>query len=342
MAYLNTGDLNDMQLYLVEEEAEKWQKGRISRREFIRRVTLIAGGAAAASSVLMALGCGPTAPEAQPTATATGAGAEATATAEPVASPTDQTPTAQAGRDPYHVPEGDPAVRAEMVQFPTADGSATLQAYLAASALPMAGPANPAGVLVIHENRGLTDYIKDVCRRLAKARYTALGVDLISRQGGTDAHPDEGERIGIIGQLPPEQVIADLSAGLDYLKSRNDVSPERLGAIGFCFGGGYAWRMATRRPDLKAVAAYYGPNPPLEDVPKIKAAVLGIYGALDTRIISQVPQLEEALKKAGITYQIKIYEGADHAFHRDTGPNYNPAAAKDAWELTLQWFGQYL
>ncbi len=334
MTNADTGDLNglnDMQRYLVEEEAEKWQKGRITRREFIRRVTLIAGGAAAASGVLAAFGCSPSSPEAEPTASG-----QTPATAS---TPTSQ---AQADHDPYHVPEDDPDVHAEMVQFPSTDGSATLKAYLAASALPMAGPANPAGVLVIHENRGLTDYIKDVCRRLAKARYTALGVDLISRQGGTDAHPDEGERIGIIGQLPPEQVIADLSAGLDYLKSRKDVNPERLGAIGFCFGGGYAWRMATRRADLKAVAAYYGPNPPLEDVPAIRAAVLGIYGALDTRITSQVPQLEEALKKAGITYKIKIYEGADHAFHRDTGPTYNPTAARDAWELTLQWFGQYL
>jgi carboxymethylenebutenolidase len=325
--------LNDMQRYLMEEEAEKWQKGRISRREFIRRVTLIAGGAAAASGVLVAFGCNPSSPEAEPSAPA---GVQTPAIAS---TPTSQ---AQAGHDPYHVPENDPDVRTEMVQFPSADGSATLKAYLATSALPMAGPANPAGILVIHENRGLTDYIKDVCRRLARARYTALGVDLISRQGGTDAHPDEGERIGIIGQLPPEQVIADLSAGLDYLKSRKDVSPERLGAIGFCFGGGYAWRMATRRPDLKAVVAYYGPNPPLKDVPAIRAAVLGIYGALDTRITSQVPQLEEALKKAGVTYQIKIYEGADHAFHRDTGPTYNPTAARDAWELTLRWFGQYL
>ncbi len=101
-------------------------------------------------------------------------------------------------------------------------------------------------------------------------------------------------------------------------------------------------RLATRRQDLKAAVAFYGPNPPLADVPNIKAAVLGLYGALDARITGNVPALEEALKQAGVTYETKIYEGANHAFHNDTGPYYNPTAAKDAWEQTLAWFGAHL
>src|SRR5205814_7384839 len=133
-----------------------------------------------------------------------------------------------------------------------------------------------------------------------------------------------------------------LSAGLDYLKTRGDILPNRLGAIGFCFGGGLTWRLITKRDDIKAAVPFYGPNPPLEDVPKIKAAVLGIYGANDTRITGSVPDLEAALKKAGVTYQIKIYDGANHAFHNDTGTSYNPDAAKDAWAKALAWLGGHM
>lgn len=353
---MTTENLNDMQRYLVEEEAEKWQEGRISRREFLRRVTLIVGSAAAASSVLVALGCNPNPSDtAQPAATAEATAtagatpaAEVTPATEATAAAPEASPTAgatdqpQGSTSPNHVPENDPDVKAEMVKIPTSDPAVTLLGYLAAPAVPSMSAMSPPGILVIHENRGLTDHIKDVVRRLAKARYVALAVDLVSRAGGTDAHPDDAERTGIIGQLQPDQVIADLSAGLDYLKSSGQVSPDRLGVTGFCFGGGYAWRMATKRQDLKAAVPFYGPNPPLEDVPNIKAAVLGIYGSEDTRITGQVPALEEALKQAGVTYEIKIYEGAQHAFHNDTGQRYHPEAAQDAWQRTLDWFGKHL
>jgi carboxymethylenebutenolidase len=346
----DTGHVNDMQRYLVEEEAEKWQEGRISRREFVRRATLILGGMAVAGPVLLAMGCDPNAPEATPTTAASQGStpqpttpSEATATtgATPTTGTTATATTGATGVSPYHVPEGDPNVHAEMVELPAADGT-PLKAYLALPTPVNARITTPPGVLVIHENRGLTEHIKDVVRRLARANYAALAVDLLSRQGGSDAHPDEAERTGLLGQNPPEQILADLSAGLDYLKSRDDVVPDKLGVVGFCFGGGYAWRLATKRADLKAAVPYYGPNPPLEDVPNIKAAVLGIYGALDTRITGQAPALEDALKQAGVTYEIKIYEGADHAFHNDTGARYNPQAAKDAWDQTLSWFEQHL
>ena len=328
------GHVNDMQRYLVEEEAEKWQDGRISRREFIRRATLILGSAAVAGPVLLAMGCDPSTPQASPTTEASPLPGS-TGIVGTTATPNSSSPS------PYHVPLNDADVRAGMVEFPASDGS-TLKGYVAVPTPTNARIKTPPGVLVIHENRGLTEHIQDVVRRLAKANYTALGVDLLSRQGGSEAHPDEGERTGLLGQSPPEQIIADLSAGLDYLKSRDDVVPEMLGVVGFCFGGGYAWRLATQRPDLKAAVPYYGPNPPLEDVPNIKAAVLGIYGSLDNRITGQVPALEEALKSAGTTYEIKIYEGADHAFHNDTGARFNLEAATDAWERTLAWFEKYL
>ena len=340
-----TPHLNDMQRYLVEEEAEKWQQGRLTRREFMRRVTLIVGGAVAAGPVLAALGCDPNSPPAA-TPQPTGSTPDATSTPAPATVGATPNPTASGSISPYHVAEDDPEVHAEMVEFPSSDASVTLKAYMAQPSVPGmgagAGPLPPAAILVIHENRGLTDYIKDVVRRVAKARYIGLCVDLVSRQGGSDNHPDEAERTGILGQMSPEQVLTDLSAGLDYLKTKQAEAAPRLGAVGFCFGGGYTYRLATKRPDLKAAVAFYGPNPPLEDVPNIKAALLCIYGAADTRITSAAPQLEDALKKAGVTYEVKIYEGANHAFHNDTGPNYNPAAAKDAWEKTLVWFSKYL
>jgi len=335
-------DLNDMQRYLVEEEAEKWHEGRITRRELMRRVSLLVGGAAAASSVLVTLGCGPNSPEVAPAATSTNVAPVATQMTDPPPA-SDATPTTgQAGTSPNHVPENDPSVRAEMVDITSPDAGVKLRGYLAVPAVPRMGALKPAGVLVIHENKGLTDHIKDVVRRFAKAGYTALAVDLVSRQGGSEAHPDEAERTGILGQLTPEQIISDLSAGLDHLKGAAEANPDRLAVIGFCFGGGYTWRIATKRPDLKAGAAFYGPNPPLEDVPNIKAAMLGIYGGNDTRITGQVPALEDALKKAGVKYEMKIYDGAEHAFHNDTTPRYNAAAAQDAWAKTLEWFSSNL
>jgi carboxymethylenebutenolidase len=349
---MTVNDLGDMQRYLVEEEAEKWREGRLSRREFIRRVTLLVGGAAAASGVLMSLGCDATTPESTPTAAATTAAGEAPSPTAPTeatagaASPSTPTQPAAAGgnQSPYHVAEDNPALRTETVDIPTSDPSVQLKGYLALNQVAMgagggpgAGPARPGGVLVVHENRGLTEHIKDVVRRIAIAGYVGLGVDLLSRAGGTDAHPDEGARTGILGQTAQDVLLGDLMAGVEYLKSREDVNPGRIGAIGFCFGGGMVWRLATKQGDLKAAVPFYGPNPPLEDVLNIKAAVLGIYGSLDSRITGGVPELEEALKNAGVTYEIKIYDGAEHAFHNDTGPRYNPEAAKDVWEKTLAW-----
>ncbi|HUP27868.1 MAG TPA: dienelactone hydrolase family protein [Chloroflexia bacterium] len=345
---MTAGDLNDMQRYLIEEDAEKWQQGRITRRELLRRVTLMVGGAAAANSVLLSLGCGPAGQEASPSTPSTAASvpgqtAAATAGTSGTANPTaTQASGQQDTTSPDHVAENDPAVRAQMVEIPSSDSGVKLQGYLAAPSAPSMGMARPAGVLVIHENRGLTDYIKDVVRRLAKANFTALCVDLVSRKGGSAAHADEAERTAILGKMAPEQIISDLSAGLEYLKGPAEASPERLGAIGFCFGGGYTWRLATKRQDLKAGVAFYGPNPPLEDVPNIKAAMLGIYGESDTRITSKVPELEQALQSAKVTSSMHVYGGANHAFHNDTGANYEPTAAQQAWAEALDWLRSHL
>lgn len=355
---MGNDDLNDLQRYLVEEEAEHWHEGEISRREFIRRVLLLLGGGAAATSVLLSYGCdtnsveptatsipAPTATTAPPPTATTAPPPTATTAAASTPSPAaagQATPSGgAAAASPYHVEESDPTIKAEMVDIPSPDPAAKLRGYLAVPATLGAGQ-RVGGVLVIHENRGLTEHIKDVVRRVAKAGYVGLGVDLLSRAGGTVAFPDEAARSGVLSQSPPEQLVADLGAGVDYLKSRGEVNPASLGAVGFCFGGGMTWRLATQRPDLKAAVPFYGPNPPLTDVPKIQAAVLGIYGGTDARITGQVPALEAALKAANVKYEIQIFPGAAHAFHNDTGTNYKPDAAKEAWERALAWFQGHL
>ena len=208
-------------------------------------------------------------------------------------------------------------------------------------AQPATGTSFPA-VLVIHENRGLVDHTKDVARRYAKEGFVALAIDLLSRNGGTG--PDVNANTGTLGALAknPDDMAADLKAGVGYLKSQPFV--KSIGVTGFCFGGGQVWEVAVIAPDLKAAVPYYGPlrAEVMDKLPQTNAAVLALYGALDTRITSQGPDIEAKLKAAGKTVQIKVEEGANHAFFNDTGTAYNKTAADDAWVLTLAWFRKYL
>jgi carboxymethylenebutenolidase len=196
-------------------------------------------------------------------------------------------------------------------------------------------------ILVCHENRGLTEHIKEVTRRLAKAGYVGLAVDLLSRQGGTASHGSD-EVPGLLGNISPDQFVQDFRSGWDYLKGQAFAQAERVGMVGFCFGGGVTWLMATKMPELLAAVPFYGPHPPVEEVPNIRAAVLAIYGERDQRINSGIPAIEEAMKANNKIYEKVIYPNADHAFHNDTGSRYNPEAAKDAWSRTLAWFERYI
>jgi carboxymethylenebutenolidase len=230
----------------------------------------------------------------------------------------------------------DPGVIAEPVEFSGEDGAA-LTAYLARPS----GDGSFPVVLVCHENRGLNDHIRDVTRRLAKAGYVGLAVDLLSRQGGSEA-VGSGSVPGALGNINPEQFAADFRGGWTYLLGQSFALAERVGMVGFCFGGGVTWLVATRMPELKAAVPYYGPHPPLEDVPAINAPVLAIYGELDQRINAGIPAIEAAMAEHGKVYEKVIYPNADHAFHNDTGPRYVPEAAMDAWARTLAWFGEYV
>ena len=229
----------------------------------------------------------------------------------------------------------DPAVSANEVQIPATDTN--LIGYLARPANENASPV----ILVCHENRGLTPHIQDVTRRFAKAGYVGLAVDLLSRQGGS-AKLGESHVPGALGNIDADQFVEDFKSGWQYLKGQSFAQPEKVGMTGFCFGGGVTWRVATQMPELLAAVPFYGPPPLVEDIPNIHAAILAIYGELDSRIDSSIPTIEPAMKSNNKIYQKIIYPNADHAFNNNTGPHYNPEAAKDAWAQTLAWFEKYV
>jgi len=195
-------------------------------------------------------------------------------------------------------------------------------------------------VIVIHENRGLNPHIEDVTRRAANAGFLALAPDALSSQGGTPSNEDSAR--DMIGKLDAQQNLQNFVKAFDYLGNRKD-SNGKFGCVGFCWGGGIANQLAVNMPNLKAAVAFYGRQPDAADVPKIKAAVQLHYGSLDDRINAGIPAYEEALKKSGVKYELYMYEGANHAFHNDTAPTrYNEAAAKLAWQRTIDFWTKYL
>ena len=197
-----------------------------------------------------------------------------------------------------------------------------------------------AAVVVIHENRGLNPHIEDVARRAAMAGYIALAPDALSPQGGTPTDADQAR--DMFQKLDAPKNLNNFLKAFDYLKSRKDCNG-KFGTVGFCWGGGMVNQLAVSNPDLKAAVAFYGRQPEAADVAKIKAGVQLHYGGTDERINAGIPAYEEALKKAGISYELYTYEGAQHAFHNDTSPTrYNEAAAKLAWDRTLTFFKKYL
>lgn len=314
--------------YLLEEFYDDYREGEISRRTFIRRVAFLTGSMAATIAAMSAVGCKPielpAATEPMPTDTPA---------AEQQAQPTSVPPTDP--QSPLSVAEDDPDVAGSDVTFPS--GDVEIMGYLAQ---PAAAGTYPA-ILVCHENRGLNPHIRDVARRFAKNGYVALAIDLLAREGGTAAH-DRDAVPALLTEAGADRHVGDFIAGAEYLQTLDSVDGERLGMIGFCFGGGITWRVATALPTLKAAAPFYGPAPELEQVPNINAAVLGVYAELDERINGGIEPLEAALEAAGKTYQINIYPGVNHAFHNDTGQRYVEEQATQAWEDALAWFAEYV
>lgn len=222
----------------------------------------------------------------------------------------------------------------ERITYPA--GTGEMKAYVARPEKEL----KYAAVMVIHENRGLNPHIEDVARRAAHAGYLAIAPDALGPQGGTPANEDQAREM--IGKLDAQQNLQNFIKGFDYLATRKDFNG-RFGCVGFCWGGGLSNQLAINVPSLKAAVAFYGLQPNAADVPKIKAAVQLHYGSLDERIDAGIPAYEEALKKAGIIYELYMYEGANHAFHNDTSPTrYNETAAKLAWQRTVDFWGKYL
>jgi carboxymethylenebutenolidase len=237
------------------------------------------------------------------------------------------------------VDPNDPALISTDVKYTAADG-ASINAYVTR---PKGDGRRPA-VIVVSDNWALDDHNRDVGRRLAKAGYVAIVPDVVSRVGGTSSFASREEVVKAISQLSDDNVMKDLMGAQDYIKGQSFVQPNKIGVVGFCWGGGKTFLFTTQSKDLAATVIFYGPIPKdLDAVKNITAPVLGNYGELDKPISSQVPRLAEEMKKNGKSYDYKIYPDAPHAFYSDVREDrYRPEAAKDAWGRTLEFFKKHL
>jgi carboxymethylenebutenolidase len=233
------------------------------------------------------------------------------------------------------VPPDDARLQTEEVTFPGAAGE--VQGYLAR---PADAPGPLPGVVVIHENRGLNPHIEDVARRVALEGFVALAPDFLSPQGGTPADEDQAREM--IRQLDQQQTIQNALAAVDFLEA-HEATTDKVGVVGFCWGGALANEVAINSASVDAVVPFYGRQPASSEVSKIRAPLLLHYAGLDERINAGIPEYEQALKDAGVDYTIHMYEGANHAFHNDTSEaRYDPHAAELAWSRTIDFFKQHL
>jgi carboxymethylenebutenolidase len=235
------------------------------------------------------------------------------------------------------VPKDDKRLKTEYATVPSPQGNGSIKGYLAR-------PANATGklpgVLVIHENRGLNPYIEDVARRLGTANFVAFAPDGLTSVGGYPGDDEKGAQL--FGPVDKPKMTEDFIASARWLKGRPDCTG-KIGAVGFCFGGGIVNTLAVKLgSDLSAGVPFYGAQPTAADAAKIKAPLLLQYAGLDTRINGGWPAFEEALKANHATYTAYIYDNCNHGFHNDTTPRYDEAAAKLAWQRTLDFFNKYL
>jgi carboxymethylenebutenolidase len=299
--------------YLTGEVAQDFSDGLLTRRDALHRLGLM-GMSAAGAATLLAACAGDGTATAPPSGTGSMVGTGGSTAPVP--------PTGTVAAPP-----------GAAVRF--AGPAGELQGAWAA-------PADPRGaVLVIHENRGLMPHFFDLVGRFAAERYAALAVDLVSAEGGTAAITDPAQVPAILSGASQDRLVGDLRAGIDELGRR--VPGAKIGAVGFCFGGGMTWSLLQAGESrLAAAAPFYGPAPEQPDFSRAAAAVLAVYGELDTRVNATRDRAEAALKAAGRPYEIRTFAGADHAFFNDTGPRYNAAAAQEAWTALLGWYGRHL
>ena len=230
------------------------------------------------------------------------------------------------------VPFTDPNILPEYITYASPNGNGEVRGYLVR---PAGDPAKYPAVVVVHENRGLNPYIEDVTRRLAKAGFVALAPDGLTSVGGYPGNDEKGRELQ--GTVDPTKLMNDFFAAVELMMG-HELSTGAVGITGFCYGGGVANAAAVAYPELKAAVPFYGRQAAAADVPKIKAALLIHYGALDERVNAGWPEFEAALKAAGTDYQAFIYDGANHGFHNDSTPRYDEAAAELAWSRTVEFF----
>ena len=227
----------------------------------------------------------------------------------------------------------DPRIKAETVTVPSPAGHGTIKGYLVRPA--SAGTGKLPAILVIHENRGLNPHIEDIARRLALDGFMAFAPDALTPLGGYPG--DEDKARAAFATLDQSRTLQDFLAAAAWLKSRGD-GTGRMGAVGFCYGGGMVHRLATLLPELHAGVPFYGNSPPPEEAAKVKAPLLVHLAGIDERINSAWPAYEAALKAAGVKYTMYQYPGTQHGFNNDTTPRYDAAAARLAWERTVAFF----
>jgi carboxymethylenebutenolidase len=235
------------------------------------------------------------------------------------------------------VPKDDTRIATESITVPSPQGNGNIKGYFVK---PAKATGKLPGVIVIHENRGLNPYIEDVARRLGTANFIAYAPDGLTSVGG---YPGDNEAAGkLFGTVDRAKMTEDFVAAARWLKARPDCNG-KIGAVGFCFGGGMVNQLAVRLgSDLAAAVPYYGSQPQVADVPKIKAPIMAQYASLDKRINDGWPAYEEALKANNVKYTMHMYEGTNHGFHNDTTPRYDEAAAKLSWQRTLEFFNTHL
>lgn len=290
----------------IDQLVHLYVDGAFNRRELVKRVAQKTGSLAAAMGLL--------------------AGYEELQAAEP-------TPEEEQARAAVRVPRDAFDIEAGDIEF-TGPGS-TLFGHLAK---PTEGDGK-AAVLVVHENRGLVEHIKDVTRRAARGGFLALGVDLLSRQGGVQMFPEPTQQTQAYGRTNQADRRADLLAGFELLRS---MGATKIGITGFCAGGANTWDFAVNVPELAAAVPFYGAPAAVADLPKITAPVLALYAERDRALTTNLLPVAAEMIRLQKTFGMVVYEGAGHAFHNDTGAAYNGQAADDAWSRTLLWFDKFL
>ena len=234
----------------------------------------------------------------------------------------------------------DPGIVAEYITYPSPQGHGEVRAYLVRPARDGVAVETPAaGVVVVHENRGLNPYIEDVARRVAKAGHVALAPDGLTSKGGYPGNDEKGRELQ--REVDPAKLMNDFFAAIEFLLA-SDMTNGKVGITGFCYGGGVSNAAAVAYPELAAAVPFYGRQAPVEDVPRITAPLLLHFAEQDENVNKGWPAYEAALKEHGKTFEAHVYPGTNHGFHNDSTPRYDEEAARQAWDRTLAWFGKYL